>query len=762
MRRNEMRPATRHLLLVFVAPAVFASAAAGADDDWLLCGPGFRLPERPALEAVEPGAEPGTIHLSADEVELVEEGASKLTGNVVVQRNSQQLRSDEVVYDQSEEVIEARGDVRFWDEGVFVASDSARAEIGRDVVAFTPESSFMIERAHAHGDAAEIRAFGEERVVARDVSYTTCNPGEADWRITAREIELDRVEDVGIARGAALEFMGARVLHLPRLSFPLSSRRKSGFLTPSFGTSSSSGAEVAFPYYFNLAPNRDATLTARAMSDRGVQAQGELRFLSRAWGSGRLAAEHLSHDPEFDGDRTALDLVHRHRWTDRLSTDTRFEWVSDKEYLEDLGTSLSQSSRSHLPRRIDAAYRSDRWDALLRLQDFETVDRTIGPEDRPYAQVPRLVVRTNRPERNRAPNLGLEAELTHFDQGGRTTGTRTDLQSFVTFPIHSAGAFFRPKAALHVTGYHLNRTDEEAAAGLDDDPARVLPSVSLDSGLFFERPVTLSDRSLTHTIEPRFHYLLVPHVRQDDLPRFDTVRPAFSFAQLFRENRFAGRDRIGDANQMTLALTSRLLDERGRERARASVGQIRYLRDRRVTLDAGDAPQTSRSSDLVAELEVRPARVWRLGAGLQYDNGTDSTGKSVLNARYQPGPRSVVNLGYRFVRDTGDPDRTIEQADLSFAWPMGASWRAVGRWSYALNDDQTRTLEAFGGLEYDSCCWGFRTVVRRYRAGDFAGGGEENYSNAVYFQIELKGLTGEGGSAEALATRGIPGYENEF
>ena len=762
MRRNEMRPATRHLLLAFAAPAVFASAAAGADDDWLLCGPGFRLPERPVLEAVESGAEPGTIHLSADEAELVEEGASKLTGNVVVQRNSQQLRSDEVVYDQSEEVIEARGDVRFWDEGVFVASDSARAEIGRDVVAFTPESAFMIERAHAHGDAAELRAFGEERVVARDVTYTTCNPGEADWRITAREIELDRVEDVGIAKGAALEFMGARVLYLPLLSFPLSSRRKSGFLTPSFGTSSSSGAEVAFPYYFNLAPNRDATLTARAMSDRGVQAQGELRFLSRAWGSGRLAAEHLSHDPEFDGDRTALDLVHRHRWTDRLSTDARFEWVSDKEYLEDLGTSLSQSSRSHLPRRIDAAYRGDRWDTLLRLQDFETVDRTIGPEDRPYAQVPRLVLRTNRPERNRAPNLGLEAELTHFDQDGRTTGTRTDLQSFVTFPIHSAGAFFGPKAALHVTGYHLDRTDEEATAGLDDDPARVLPSVSLDSGLFFERPVTLSGRSLTHTIEPRFHYLLVPYVRQDDLPRFDTVRPAFSFAQLFRENRFAGRDRIGDANQMTLALTSRLLDERGRERARASVGQIRYLRDRRVTLDAGDAPQTSRSSDLVAELEVRPARAWRLGAGLQYDNGADSTGKSVLNARYQPGPRSVVNLGYRFVRDTGDPDRTIEQADLSFAWPMGASWRAVGRWSYALNDDQTRTLEAFGGLEYDSCCWGFRTVVRRYRAGDFAGDGEENYSNAVYFQLELKGLTGVGGSAEALATRGIPGYENEF
>ena len=196
-------------------------------------------------------------------------------------------------------------------------------------------------------------------MIASDVSYTTCNPGEADWRISAREIELDRVKDVGIARGAAFEFMGTRVLYLPRISFPLSSRRKSGFLASSFGTSSSSGAEVAVPYYFNLAPNRDATLTARAMSERGVQAQGELRFLSRAWGSGRLAAEHLSHDSKFDGDRTAFDFVHRHLWTDRWSTDARFEWASDKEYVEDLGTSLSQSSRSHLPRRFDATYRGD-------------------------------------------------------------------------------------------------------------------------------------------------------------------------------------------------------------------------------------------------------------------------------------------------------------------------------------------------------------------------------------------------------------------
>ena len=758
VRRNEMRPSTRTLLLAFVAPAVFAGTAAGADEDWLQCGPGFAIPERPALEATESGADPGTVHLSADEAGLVEDGVSRFTGSVTVEQGSRQIRSDEVLYDQSEEVVEARGNVRFWDEGVFVTGDSARAEIGQDVVTISPATSYMLEQQHGHGDAAEIRALGEERVIASDVSYTTCNPGQADWRITASRVEFDRVEDVGTAEDMWLEFMGQRVFHLPWISFPLSSRRKSGFLTPTYGTSGSSGVEIEVPYYFNLAPNRDATLTARGMSDRGVQAQGEYRFLSRTYGFGQVAAEHLPHDSKFGDDRSAVDLVHRHRWTDRWSTDARFEWVSDKEYLEDLGASLSQSSRSHLARRFDATYGGDGWDALVRFQDFMTLDRTIARDDRPYARLPQIVARTNRPERNRAPNFAMEAEFAYFDADARTTGTRVDLEPSFTWPNHSAGAFVTPRAAVHVTGYSLDRTEAESA--LNDNPSRVVPSFSLDGGLFLERPVTLSGTPLVHTIEPRIYYLGVPYDRQDDLPRFDTDRPSFSFAQLFRENRFSGGDRIGDASQLTLAITSRLLDDRGTERARASIGQIRYFRDRKVTLD-DDEPETKSASDLVAELETRPTRDWRLRAGLQYDSYTDRTEKSVLNARYQPDRRSVVNVGYRRVHDI-DPSETIEQADLSFAWPLGANWRAVGRWNFALNEDDNRTLEALGGLEYESCCWGFRMVARRFRRSGTRIDGEDNYSNGIFLQLELKGLTGVGNRTEALLTRSIPGYENEF
>ena len=748
-----MRPLTRRFLIAFAAPILLAGAV-DADDEWSQCGPGLLAPQRPPREAAESGADLVTLHLSADEADLVEEGVSTLTGNAIVEQGPRQLRSDEIVYDSSEEAIEVRGNVRFWDEGVFVSGDHARSETRENVTVVAPATKFVLEDRHGHGEAAEVRISGRERITAHDVTYTTCDPGDADWRIVASRLELDRVEDTGTASDIWLELQGQRLLYLPWMSFPLSDRRKSGFLTPTVGASESTGFDATTSYYFNLAPDYDATLTARTMSDRGVQAQGELRFLSRDYGTARLAAQYLPFDAKYDDDdRTAFDLSHRHRWSNRWSTDARFEWVSDPDYFHDLGPSLAQSSRSHLPHRFDARYGGDGWGASLRFLDFQTLDRD---SIRPYAQIPRIFLGTNLPEKNRAPNADATAEITYFDHRSRTTGTRVDVQSSLTWPVRTAGTFVVPKAGLRFTGYDLNRTAAEASR--NDGPARVVPTFSLDSGLLLERPVALSGKSLIHTIEPRLYYLRVPFDHQDDLPNFDTGRPSFSFAQLFRENRFTGVDKLGDADQLALALTSRLLDERGNELTRVSIGQIRYFRDRRVTLGGGET-ETAHSSDMVAEIEARPGRHWRLRAGLQYDTGADRTGKSAWNVRYQPDRRTVVNAGYRLVRHV-DPAETIEQADLSFAWPLGMNLRTVGRWSLALDEDEHRTLEAFGGLEYESCCWGFRVVARRFLSG--RSDSADEYSNGVFLQIELKGLTGVGRGTEALLSRSIPGYENEF
>ena len=741
------------LLFVLAAASAFAGAARGADEEWSQCGPGFRMPARPVSET-KSGDDPEAIDLSADDGELVEGGVSVLTGNVQVDRGARQLQTDRLTYTADDGTFDARGNVRFWDEGLYVTGGQARAENAMAEITVESDPSYMIEDRHGHGEAARITLSGGQRIIANDATYTTCNPGDADWRITASHVELDHAEETGAVRNMWLEFMGQRVFYMPWMSFPLGDRRKTGFLAPTYGIGGSRGVELTTPYYFNLASNRDATLTARTMSERGVQAIGELRFLSRTYGSGRVEAQLLPSDAKFGDDRAAFGFTHRHRWSSRWSTDTRIEWASDAEYFEDLGTDLAQSSRTHLPRRFDTRYRGDGWNALFRFQDFLTLDRTVSPMDRPYATLPQLLVRTTFPERNRALNFGATAELAYFEQRERTTGVRMDLRPSVAWPFRTSGAFVVPKATLHFTQYALDRAEDDAY--MEDAPSRWIPSFSLDGGVFLERPVTFRGRRLTHTIEPRLYYLHVPFRRQDDLPVFDTGRFSFDFAQLFREDRFSGGDRLGDADQVALALTSRLLDDRGGELARAGVGQIRYFRDRRVTLDATEGPETARSSDVVAEVEARLARRWRIRAGFQYDAGAGRTARNTFGVRYRPDERRVVNATYRRVRDAG-PEEAVEQADLSFAWPIGRDWRAVGRWNFALNEEENRTLEAFGGLEYESCCWGIRLVARR-----FLSGGRDGYSNGIFLQLELKGLTGVGHDADVFLERSIPGYEDEF
>ena len=479
----------RARVVALVVPLLAAGNALGADDKWALCGAGPQVPARPDPEAAETDTRPGAIHLSADRADVSEEGISKLIGNVVAAKGSRQLRSDEITYTPDVEVIDARGNVRLWDEGVFVSGDTARAELETDVTSIGGATTYVLEDLHAHGRAAEISTVANERLTASDVTYTTCDPDDPDWSVTARHVEFDRTEDVGTVRSGWLEFRGQRVLYTPWVSFPLSGRRKSGLLPPTWGVDGSNGVGVTTPYYFNLAPNYDATLAAQAMSERGVQTEGEFRFLHRSYGTGRATARYLPHDRVLDDYRAAFDLAHRHRWSKRLSTNGRFEWISDSEYYEDFGANLSQSSQTHLPRRIDADYRGDGWTTRVRFEHYLTIDRTIPPASRPYARVPQILFRTFGAERNREINFGTNAEITYFENDARTSGGRADLRASVSYPMRAAGAFLVSKATLDVTKYAL--VPATGAALTDDAPLRALPILSVDSGMFLERPLAL-------------------------------------------------------------------------------------------------------------------------------------------------------------------------------------------------------------------------------------------------------------------------------
>jgi LPS-assembly protein len=321
---------------------------------------------------------------------------------------------------------------------------------------------------------------------------------------------------------------------------------------------------------------------------------------------------------------------------------------------------------------------------------------------------------------------------------------RWDLRPTINFPYRTASGYIVPKAALRYTGYALSGRQ----AGLNETPSRLVPTFSLDSGLFFDRPFTFGSQEFTQTLEPRLFYLFTPFNRQNDLPVFDTGEFTFSFAQLFREDRFSGGDRVSDAHQVTLAVTSRFLDRSsGAELGRASIGQIRFLRDRKVTLP-GRSVDTAHSSNLAAEVVANLDQRWRVSAGALWDPDRNRSTRNTVAVRYQPDKRRVLNLSYRFVRDA------VEQTDVSFAWPVSRYWRAVGRWNFSL--DNQRTVEAFSGFEYESCCWGLRVVGRRYLSSDNA-----EYTSGVFVQFVLKGLTSVG-DADALLGRSIPGYRDEF
>ncbi|RKZ34677.1 MAG: LPS-assembly protein LptD, partial [Gammaproteobacteria bacterium] len=507
-----------------LAAAGLLPITAFGGSDWALCGAGFQAPPAPA---VENGGDAGAVHLSADDADLREEGVSTLRGNVHVRSGTQQLQSDVARYDKDNERLEAEGNVRYWDQGLFVTGSRGQLALDSDE-ASAEDTSFMLLDLHGHGTAERVEISGSELIRATGATYSTCNPGDDAWLLSAESIKLDKVADVGTARNVTVKFKNVPIFYSPYLTFPLSDKRKTGFLTPSFRTGGEVGLEVRAPYYWNISPNQDATLVARGMTNRGAMMEGEYRYLTRR-GGGEIGVEYLAHDTKRGDDRGALSLRHRGSFAPGWNTDIAVDYVSDKEYFEELGTQLTISSIRFLDRRADLTYSGNRWWAQGRMQSYQTVDNTILAADKPYERLPQVRFGTAFPKRNRRLHFGLGGEVVNFQRDSSVTGTRVDLEPSVSFPIRTPGTFIIPQASLRHTQYSLDNT----AAGVSDDPSRTLPILSVDSGMFFDREMRIGGNAYTQTLEPRAYYLLVPYDDQRTLPVFDTGEYSFNFAQLF-------------------------------------------------------------------------------------------------------------------------------------------------------------------------------------------------------------------------------------
>jgi len=682
------------------------------------------------------------IEYEADGVEATRDGNYVLQGDVLIKQGDRTLKTRNAKYNSQEQSVEVDEAVEYADENLSVSGTSAQVD---QVGGATFEGAkFELKDRNARGSADRIQVTRDNELKLNKVRYTTCPVGQEDWMISASDIDIRQRAGLGFGRGVRLDFKGVPILYTPFISFPVGNQRKSGFLFPTIGTSSRSGSSLSVPWYWNIAPNYDATFVPTWFSKRGGKLDSEFRYLTDL-GVGTLETEYLPHDDEFGDSRHYVHFVDRSDFTDTLRLDIDAANVGDSQWFEDFGLGPEGTSISYLERTASLTYLTQHWLAVLRAQNFQTIDDIgIPPELRPHTLRPQLAVHAGFPDQFAGLQFGLDMEVGDFVHNYEdlvTTGWRMDVAPEVRLPLRGAGMYLEPAASWRYTAYRL---DDTGPPRTNHSLSRSAPILSLDGGLIFERPSGRHGQRL-QTLEPRFMYLYVPFRNQDELPVFDTAAADLNLVQLFRTNRFVGADRLSDANQISVGVTSRLLDaEDGKQFISGTIGQTYYFDSPRVTLP-GEVLSDNEVSDIIAELDVTAFGNWNVGMGVQYNPNETRSEKGDVQLQYKPAFDRVVNVGYRFRRGN------IEQVDGSVAWPIGQSWTAYARAVYSLEDQQS--LDQFAGLEYRSCCWRVRAVARRYvsdRTGDT--------DTSFLLQLELNGLSSVGVGADAFLERAIRGY----
>lgn len=727
-----MKTIRQHLLvLLSIFPAISLA-------DGELCEPARPAPGLADRQSW-PTLPEDAIEITADQARVERDGHGLVSGNVRLRQNDIALLADQAEFDAARQRFSLSGNVVLVSPDLELHGKDARLSSRDQTLSFTG-SEFVLPNGAGRGAASRLDTPGEGQIRMEDVSFTTCPVGDDDWLLEASEIRLDRERGSGHARHARLRLKGVPILYAPAFSFPLSNARKSGLLPPRVGQSSRAGTEIEVPLYVNLAPNYDFTFSPTWMSKRGVLYKEEFRYLSPL-SNGAMELEYLPNDQVAGDDRILGRVRHQTRWSSGWWASVNAANVSDSHYFEDLGGSQSLSSQTQLERSLQLEYNGPNWSMLARIQDFQTLDDRIEDAQRPYKRMPQLLASGYWPDTVGGAAFRLDTELVHFDRNVGITGTRVNLTPELSLPLGQPSRYLTPTLAWEFTSYSL----EGAAPGADTSPSRNTPIFSLDSGLMLER-MTAGDRPLISTLEPRIQYVYIPYNNQDALPVFDTGEPDFNLVQLFRRDRFAGPDRVGDTNHLAMGLTARLIDpDNGRQYLAATVGGQYYFKEQRVGFERGGASGGS-SSDLFAELNYGFFNRWNLAFGHQWEPEDKITRKTHVRVQYKPSDNRVVNLAYRFNRDT------LEQTDLSLSWPVAQGWNAVGRWNYSLKDKST--LDNFVGLQYENCCWGISLVSRRYIA---ARTGERDSS--IMLQLSFKGLSNVGSRVDKMLARGILGYE---
>ncbi len=741
------------------------------------CPSQINLSVSAAAAAAQPApgaAADNTVDISSNAATVGVDGKATLKGDVQVHQGQREIRANEMQYDRTTGAIQTDEHIDYQDPLVHVtgAAGSYSAAAG----AAFKSAEFSLQQRSARGTASEMTLTPQGVLDLQGVTFTTCPANDNSWQLRAKDITLDTRSKIGTGRDTQIDFMGVPLMYLPWLSFPLSSDRKSGFLFPNIGNTSTGGLQLSAPYYWNIAPNADFTFEPTIYTKRGADLGGDMRWLSEDQ-HGELDWDLLPYDREFGAERSRVRLNDVAELPDDFRLTLAAENVSDTEYFEDFSQGPEGASTAFLDRSADLTYRSEHWRVDTQVQEYQTIDIVnVAPTQRPYARLPQLIVDSDYSVGSTVLlHYGFESEVVDFNrniEGPDTNGWRADLRPQLSLDLTGPGYFVRPAFAYRWTQYEL---DEVGNGQFERAPSRSLPIASLDTGLQFEK-FTGSHDQRKLTLEPRALYLYVPYRSQEQLPVFDTALPDFNPIELFRTNRYVGADRMSDANQLSVGVTSRLLDAvDGRQFLAATFGQSYYFTTPRVTLPF-EAPPTGNRSDFVAQIALTAFQNWSSDVDVDWDPENARSERTLVHLQYKTDNTSVINLAYRYerfqyIQQPGVPPywQGFDQLEASGAWPIRRNWELFVRDVYALRDYYTPAgaapgttgpttetqgeLERFVGIQYRSCCWRVRLGARR-----FVNNHDGSQSTGIWLQLELTGLASVGSASDAFLTEEIRGY----
>lgn len=753
-------------------------------------------------------------------------GLSILRQNVVVTEPGRITQADEAyIYRDSKTghitKITLIGHVRLREAGKLLVADKASLTLypktatlvnaAYHIYSEKPYNKTMKGAFNAWGTAAHAYRDENQVITLNEATYTTCSPTDPSWILRAKRIVLDKIHHIGKAYSARVKFKDIPIIYAPYYSFALDHQRKTGFLSPRIGFMTRTGGDFAFPFYWNMAPNYDLTITPEYLTQRNYQFTGLFRFLSNR-SVGETYITYLPNDSAFQVFRnTALTTFSNPSLYDQtffapylnelrsenntraffsMNDTTQFntEWsahinlnyVTDPYFFADLGGQMGGDTRSNqLLNRLDIEYSGWHWDFMSMLQAYQTlhiINQTQNPALDQYTRLPDLILNGYYPFINHDIDFILKSEFVSFTYQSSFTpdkpiGQRLHLRPGLSFPIYFAAGYFTPQIWGDMTGYNV----EHLQPGQTSSADRILPIADIDTSFYFDRSFYLGKGEYIQTLEPRIFYLYVPFQNQNSLPNFDTVLLPFYFEQLFSLNAFTGDDRIQNANQVSLGLTSRILDaDNGSPILTANIGEIYYIDLPRVCLSAGCTQSAFQFSPIVGELTYGSSP-WSISGNLAWDPNLEETNNAGVNLTYNREGTHIVSFGYLFVHGNGTsivPEFFSQPGNIysnntshfttSAAWPIVRKWSGVGYWDYNIN--YHRTDAYFVGVQYDTCCWALRLITQHSFVGYVISpnqGVQNSYDTSYYFQLQLKGL-GDFGTANLnkLLSSSIPGFGN--